>query len=73
MMQKMRRYVKVFSSMNEMEGSEKSDSTKDVPVRERQNTGKRKAQAGWEMIRNSALGLEMEQEEPMDIQDIRYV
>ncbi|XP_014896252.1 transient receptor potential cation channel subfamily V member 6 [Poecilia latipinna] len=76
MMQKMRRYVKVFSSLDEKEGVEKSDSAKDSPVLRHKNTGKRKAQEGWDMIRNSAFGLEMEQmeqKEPMEIQDIRYI
>ncbi|XP_035991006.1 transient receptor potential cation channel subfamily V member 6 [Fundulus heteroclitus] len=75
MMQKMRRYVKVFSSLDEKEGLEKSDSTKETPVlrpKDRRH-GNSKAQAGWEMIRHSALGLEMEPEEPGEIQDIRYV
>ncbi|XP_054904177.1 transient receptor potential cation channel subfamily V member 6 [Poeciliopsis prolifica] len=73
MLQKMRRYVKVLSSVDEMEGIEKSDPTKDIPVCQQETPGKKKAQAGWEMIRHSALDLEMEQEEPIDIQDIRFV
>uniref|UniRef100_A0A3Q2UH73 Transient receptor potential cation channel, subfamily V, member 6 n=1 Tax=Fundulus heteroclitus TaxID=8078 RepID=A0A3Q2UH73_FUNHE len=75
MMQKMRRYVKVFSSLDEKEGLEKSDSMKETPVLRPKNRrhGNSKAQAGWEMIRHSALGLEMEPEEPGEIQDIRYV
>lgn len=75
MMQKMRRYVKVFSSLDEKEGNEKSDTMKETPMLRPKNRGygNRKAQAGWEMIRNSALGLEIEQEEPGEMQDIRYV
>ncbi|MEQ2158008.1 hypothetical protein GOODEAATRI_007749 [Goodea atripinnis] len=75
LIQKMRRYVKVFSSLDEKEGLEKSDEMKKSPMLRPKNRGpgNRKAQAGWEMIRQSALGLEMEQEEPGEIQDIRYI
>ncbi|MEQ2244545.1 hypothetical protein ILYODFUR_018168 [Ilyodon furcidens] len=75
LIQKMRRYVKVFSSLDEKEGLEKSDAMKESPMLRPKNRrpGNRKAQAGWEVIRQSALGLEMEQEEPGEIQDIRYI
>lgn len=75
MMQKMRRYVKVFSNLDEKEGLEKSDSMKETPKLRPKNRGNcnKKAQAGWEMIRHSALCLEMEQEELGEMQDIRYV
>lgn len=75
MMQKMRRYVKVFSNIDEKEGLEKSDPMKETPKLRPKNRGNhfKKAQAGWEMIRHSALCLEMEQEEPGEIQDIRYI
>ncbi|CAG6015164.1 unnamed protein product [Menidia menidia] len=75
MMQKMRRYVKVFSKEDEKEGLEKSDTMKEDTVLRRETRGgkKRRALAGWEVIRHSALGLEMEQEEPEEDQDIRYV
>ncbi|XP_017270869.1 transient receptor potential cation channel subfamily V member 6 [Kryptolebias marmoratus] len=77
MMQKMRRYVKVFSKEDEKEkeAQEKCDTSKGSPMlRSKTREGRsRKALAGWEVIRHSALGLEMEQEEPQEIQDIRYV
>ncbi|XP_056301047.1 transient receptor potential cation channel subfamily V member 6 [Pseudoliparis swirei] len=72
MLQKMRRYVKAFE---EKEGLEKTETTK------RSNSGTpklrpknhRRSLAGWQMIRHSALGLEMEQEEPEEDQGIKYV
>ncbi|XP_072250163.1 transient receptor potential cation channel subfamily V member 6 [Leuresthes tenuis] len=75
MMQKMRRYVKVFSKEDEKEkeGPEKSDTMKGTPMLRPKNKGcnNRRALAGWEVIRHSALGLEMEQQEPEEA--IRYV
>ncbi|KAM4580935.1 transient receptor potential cation channel subfamily V member 6 [Odontesthes bonariensis] len=77
MMQKMRRYVKVFSKEDEKEkeGLEKSDTMKGTPMLRPKNRGcnNRRALAGWEVIRHSALGLEMEQQEPEEDHDIRYV
>ncbi|KAM6910281.1 transient receptor potential cation channel subfamily V member 6 [Xenentodon cancila] len=70
MMQKMRRYLKVFSKDEEKEGSEKSDTMKGAPIL-RSNSSR--ALAGWEMIRQSALGLEMEKEEPEEDQDVKFV
>lgn len=34
---------------------------------------KRRSLTGWQMIRHSALGLEMEMEEAEEDQDIKYV
>uniref|UniRef100_A0A3Q1GR37 Transient receptor potential cation channel, subfamily V, member 6 n=1 Tax=Acanthochromis polyacanthus TaxID=80966 RepID=A0A3Q1GR37_9TELE len=75
MMQKMRRYIKAFSREDEKDGAEKSDTTKEGAKLRPKAGGpnNRRAMAGWEMIRNSALGLEVEQEEPEEDQDIRYV
>uniref|UniRef100_A0A3P8SRQ8 Transient receptor potential cation channel, subfamily V, member 6 n=1 Tax=Amphiprion percula TaxID=161767 RepID=A0A3P8SRQ8_AMPPE len=75
MMQKMRRYIKAFSREDEKDGAEKSDATKEGAKLRPKAGGlnNRRAMAGWEMIRNSALGLEVEQEEPEEDQDIRYV
>uniref|UniRef100_A0A3Q1BVU8 Ion transport domain-containing protein n=1 Tax=Amphiprion ocellaris TaxID=80972 RepID=A0A3Q1BVU8_AMPOC len=65
MMQKMRRYIKAFSREDEKDGAEKSDATKEGAKLRPKAGGlnNRRAMAGWEMIRNSALGLEVEQEE----------
>lgn len=52
-MQKMRRYVEAFSKEDEKEkeGLEKTDTTKEYLG----------SLTGWEMIRHSLLGLDMEQ------------
>uniref|UniRef100_A0A3P9HU91 Transient receptor potential cation channel, subfamily V, member 6 n=1 Tax=Oryzias latipes TaxID=8090 RepID=A0A3P9HU91_ORYLA len=71
-MQKMRRYVKAFSKEDEKqkEGLEKAD----VTLRsQNKNSMRSKAQAGWEVIRQSTLGLEMEQEGPEEDQSIKFV
>uniref|UniRef100_A0A8C3ASV5 Transient receptor potential cation channel, subfamily V, member 6 n=1 Tax=Cyclopterus lumpus TaxID=8103 RepID=A0A8C3ASV5_CYCLU len=74
MVQKMRRYVKAFSKdeEREKEGLEKTDTTKGsisgTPKLRPKNH--RRSLAGWQMIRHSALGLEMEPEED---QDIKYL
>ncbi|XP_068998640.1 transient receptor potential cation channel subfamily V member 6 isoform X2 [Embiotoca jacksoni] len=78
MMQKMRRYIKAFSMEEEKEneGMEKSDTIKETPKLRPKNRGgfnNRRALSGWEMIRHSALSLKMEQEEPEEDQDIKYV
>lgn len=80
MLQKMRRYIKAFSREDEKDGAEKdgaekSDATKEEPKLRPKAGGlnTRRALAGWEMIRHSALGLGLEQEEPEEDQDIRYV
>lgn len=77
MLQKMRRYVKAFSKDDEKE--EKTDTIKGsisgTPKLRPKNRGgfnNRRSLTGWQMIRHSALGLEMEQEELED-QDIKYV
>ncbi|KAM8870787.1 transient receptor potential cation channel subfamily V member 6 [Spinachia spinachia] len=75
MLQKMRRYVKAFSKEEEKEGLEKTDSTKGSvsgsPKLRRKNSTK--SHAGWETIRQSAMGLEMQQHSPGEDQEIRYV
>uniref|UniRef100_A0A3Q1IIF8 Ion transport domain-containing protein n=1 Tax=Anabas testudineus TaxID=64144 RepID=A0A3Q1IIF8_ANATE len=79
-MQKMRRYVKAFSREDEKEkvGFEKTDKMKkstsvNAPVRSK-NSGKSKASlSGWQMIRLSALGYEMEREYQGEDDDIKYV
>ncbi|XP_047454641.1 transient receptor potential cation channel subfamily V member 6 [Mugil cephalus] len=74
MMQKMRRYIKAFSKEEESEKEplEKSDSTKETPKLRPKYRGfnNRKALTGWDMIRHS---LELEQEEPEEDRDIKYV
>ncbi|XP_031155360.1 transient receptor potential cation channel subfamily V member 6 [Sander lucioperca] len=77
MLQKMRRYVKAFSKdeEKEKEGLEKFDTIKGsisgTPKLRPKNNAR--SLTGWQMIRHSALGLEMEQEEPEEDQDIKYV
>lgn len=78
MFQKMRRYIKAFSKEDEKE--EKTDATKGsmsgTPKLRPKNRGgynKRRSLTGWQMIRHSALGLEMEMEEAEEDQDIKYV
>ncbi|XP_041845142.1 transient receptor potential cation channel subfamily V member 6 [Melanotaenia boesemani] len=74
LMKKMERYVKLFlKDEKEGDGLEKSDTMKQTPLVRKRQYNNKKAQAGWELIRNSALGLEMEQEEPEVDQGIRYV
>ncbi|KAE8288933.1 Transient receptor potential cation channel subfamily V member 6 [Larimichthys crocea] len=79
MLQKMRRYIKAFSKDDEKE--EKTDTMKGsmsgTPKLRPKNRGgfnNRKSLTGWQMIRHSALGLEMGQDfELEDDQDIKYV
>lgn len=78
MFQKMRRYIKAFSKEDEKD--EKTDATKGsmsgTPKLRPKNRGgynKRRSLTGWQMIRHSALGLEMEMEEAEEDQDIKYV
>ncbi|KAM8847137.1 transient receptor potential cation channel subfamily V member 6 [Synchiropus picturatus] len=74
MMQKMRRYIKAFSKEDEKE-EEKNDPT----AREADAVGfsklrpRRRPMSGWQVIRHSALGLDLEPEQPQDDQDINYV
>uniref|UniRef100_A0A7N6BHP9 Ion transport domain-containing protein n=1 Tax=Anabas testudineus TaxID=64144 RepID=A0A7N6BHP9_ANATE len=76
----LRRYVKAFSREDEKEkvGFEKTDKMKkstsvNAPVRSK-NSGKSKASlSGWQMIRLSALGYEMEREYQGEDDDIKYV
>lgn len=77
MLQKMRRYVKAFSKD---EKEEKTDTIKGsvsgTPQLRHKNRGgitNRRSLTGWQMIRHSALGLEIGQEEPEDDQDIKFV
>lgn len=78
MLQKMRRYIKAFSKDEEKE--EKTDATKGsvsgTPKLRPKNRGglnNRRSLTGWQMIRHSALGFEMGQEELEEDQDIKYV
>ncbi|XP_068614228.1 transient receptor potential cation channel subfamily V member 6 [Brachionichthys hirsutus] len=78
MFQKMRRYIKAFSKDDEKE--EKLDAMKEsisgTPELRPKNRGvfnNRRSLTGWQMIRHSALGLEMGQEELTEDQDIQYV
>ena len=82
MLQKMRRYVKAFSreEENEKEGMEKTDTmtgsisgTPKLRPKHRGGFNNRKSLTGWQMIRHSTLGLEMEKEDSDEDQDIKYV
>ena len=84
MLQKMRRYVKAFSKdeekEKEKEGLEKTDPTKEsmsgTPKLRPKNRGgfnNRRSLTGWQMIRHSALGLEMEEDELEEDRDIKFV
>uniref|UniRef100_A0A3B4U9I2 Transient receptor potential cation channel, subfamily V, member 6 n=1 Tax=Seriola dumerili TaxID=41447 RepID=A0A3B4U9I2_SERDU len=81
MLQKMRRYIKAFSKEDEkeMDGLEKTDtikgpSTGTLNLRPKNRGGfNRRTLTGWQMIRHSALGMEMEQEDPEEDQDIKHV
>uniref|UniRef100_A0A3P8WZQ6 Transient receptor potential cation channel, subfamily V, member 6 n=1 Tax=Cynoglossus semilaevis TaxID=244447 RepID=A0A3P8WZQ6_CYNSE len=82
MMQKMRRYIKVFSKEEEKEkdGMEKTDSTRKsgsgTPRLRPKTSGgpnDRKSLTGWQVIRYSTLGLEQEPEEPEEDQNIKVV
>ncbi|KAL3980609.1 centrosomal protein [Sarotherodon galilaeus] len=69
MLQKMRRYVNVFSKEDEKEteGEENSDFKGTLKLRLKNKGG------WWELVRHSALGLEMEQDEAEEEQNIKYV
>lgn len=75
MLQKMRRYVKAFSKEEEKEGLEKTDTTKgyssESPKLRRKNSTR--SHAGWQVIRDSAIGLEMQPLELGEDQCIKYV
>ncbi|KAM9852171.1 transient receptor potential cation channel subfamily V member 6 [Aulostomus maculatus] len=74
MMQKMRRYIKAFSKEDEKEGMEKTDTMKgSISGNPKLRPKNRRSLSGWQVIRHSALGLDMEQEEPEDEQDVKYV
>lgn len=78
-MQKMRRYVKAFTKEAEKEKDqfEKTDTMKGsvsgTPHVRQKNSGKSKASLGWQMIRLSALGYEMEREYQGEDDDLKYV
>lgn len=78
MIQKMRRYIKAFSKEDEKEELEKSDTTKGSnpgtpKLRPKTKEDRRgRPLSGWQLIRNSALGLGMEQHEPDD-EDVKFV
>lgn len=75
--QKMRRYIKAFSKDDDTDA--KTDAMKDFiaePARlSFKTTGfsNRNSLTGWEMIRQSTLGLEFGQEKPEEDKDIKYV
>lgn len=81
MMQKMRRYIKAFSKDDEKEkeGLDKSDSMKGSkagsPRLRPKNREERRGRplSGWQIIRHSALGLDMDQYELDEDQDIKFV
>uniref|UniRef100_A0A8C7DRD5 Transient receptor potential cation channel, subfamily V, member 6 n=1 Tax=Oncorhynchus kisutch TaxID=8019 RepID=A0A8C7DRD5_ONCKI len=76
LVQKMRRYIQAFSKdedqSKEREEMEKTDMSKGPgspvirPKHRGGIDGNRKSLARWQMIRHSALGLDVEQEEPED-------
>lgn len=80
-MQKVRRYVQDFSKdedqSKEREETENTDMSKGPgsplirPKHRGGIDGNRKSLACWQMIRHSALGLDMEQEEPEDDQEVK--
>lgn len=70
LMQKMRRYIQVFAredEKGEKEGTQKADANLKVRPRNRRYL------SGWKLIRQSALGADVEVEEPEDEQDIHFV
>ncbi|XP_037129116.1 transient receptor potential cation channel subfamily V member 6 [Syngnathus acus] len=71
LMQKMRRYIKVFAREDEKEEQEGTEKARkgNVKVTPR-NT---RSLTGWQLIRQSALGGNGELEEPEDEQDIQFV
>ncbi|KAL6109336.1 trpv6 [Pungitius sinensis] len=74
MLQKMRRYVMAFSKEEEKEGLEKDTAKGSIsgsPKLRRKNSTR--SNAGWQIIRESAMGLEMQQHELEDDQCIKYV
>ncbi|XP_020783631.2 transient receptor potential cation channel subfamily V member 6 [Boleophthalmus pectinirostris] len=74
MVQKMRRYIKAFQEEKagqEKEDQEKSDPTKDTPKLRPKRRGR--PVSGWQLIRNSALGLDMEPFEPEEEEDVKFV
>uniref|UniRef100_A0A8C7GKM5 Transient receptor potential cation channel, subfamily V, member 6 n=1 Tax=Oncorhynchus kisutch TaxID=8019 RepID=A0A8C7GKM5_ONCKI len=83
LVQKMRRYVQAFSNdedqskeREEMENTDTSKGPGSPLIRPKHRggiDGNRKSLACWQMIRHSALGLDVEQEEPEDDQEVRYV
>ncbi|XP_041708610.2 transient receptor potential cation channel subfamily V member 6-like [Coregonus clupeaformis] len=62
LVQKMRRYIQAFSK-DEDQSKERKEEEK--------GPGNRKSLEFWQMIRHSALGLDMEQEEPEDDLEVR--
>lgn len=85
LVQKIRRYVNVFSRddepVKEKEEPEKTDITNDPmsgsplikPLQRGGTNTNRKSLRGWQMIRRSALGLETEKGDHLDVQEIKYV
>ncbi|XP_030639337.1 transient receptor potential cation channel subfamily V member 6 [Chanos chanos] len=83
LVQKIRRYIHVFSKdeepAREKQDGEKSDGFGDPVAGDSPATpseigrASQKGQRGWEMIRKSALGLEAENEEHAEEHEIKYV
>lgn len=73
----MLRYIKAFSKEDDMDA--KMNTSEDFipePAQFRLKTTEfpnRKSLTGWQMIRQSTLGLESGQEEPEEDKDIKYV
>lgn len=79
-MQKIRRYVNLFSKNDESdkkEGGERNDMAHEsVDMKSMQNdgsNGNRKSVLCWQIIRHSLLGLELENEDHLDAQEMRPV
>ncbi|KAI5620436.1 transient receptor potential cation channel subfamily V member 6 isoform X1 [Silurus asotus] len=79
-MQKIRRYVNLFAKNDDSdnkEESQKSDTTNEAAdIKGLQNdslNGNRKSLLCWQIIRNSLLGLELENEENLNSQEMRPV
>ena len=79
MVQKMRRYIHAFATDGgeAAEAAEKGGQRGGPELRsDEQRRGFKKAHAGWQAIRHSALSMDLEpeyEEEEQEVQDIRFV
>ncbi|XP_067094408.1 transient receptor potential cation channel subfamily V member 6 [Osmerus mordax] len=81
LVQKMRRYMSAFSKDDEAskeEAAKEADKAKETsravrPPKFRGILSPNRRLTGWEIIRNSALGLEPDPEEPEEVQEVKYV